>query len=220
MTGINSTKIIQNLEFVNSFGPSSLAFFLFWFFIFAIWVRCKPVGPRRWEGAEAVGVFSLLQLGPRIRNWDPIQPPPARDKMRVNKESRWRCWKVLRSEPRPTFGHYGDYACRFCHRASTYRKSKRPPVANVSLPQNCASNLLVGPIFANQCHQAQMAAPQNLSTHSQRDPSLGSPSQSNTLPQADRHSHLRLSRLSHAQSLNSRGSSRLSASIRATTSTW
>jgi hypothetical protein len=37
--------------------------------------------------------------------------------MRVNKESRWRCWKVLRSEPRPTFGHYGNYACRVCHRA-------------------------------------------------------------------------------------------------------
>jgi len=76
----------------------------------------------------AVGVFSLLQLGPRIQNWDPIlgigtprlagagnpallvewsqfvftsrQPPPARNNMRVNKESRWRCWKVLRSEPR------------------------------------------------------------------------------------------------------------------------
>jgi hypothetical protein len=27
------------------------------------------------------------------------------------------CRKALRSEPRPTFGHYGNDACRVCHRA-------------------------------------------------------------------------------------------------------
>jgi hypothetical protein len=50
MTGINATKIIRNLEFVNSFGLSSLAFFLFWIFHFAIWVRSIPPTPARGEG--------------------------------------------------------------------------------------------------------------------------------------------------------------------------
>src|SRR6516162_2003468 len=45
MTGINASKIIQNLEILNSFCLSSLAFFLFWFFHFAIWVRCIPPTP-------------------------------------------------------------------------------------------------------------------------------------------------------------------------------
>src|SRR5262249_34846153 len=42
-----------------------------WDLFFVSWVRCKPVGPRRGEGADGVGVFSLLQLGPRIQQWDP-----------------------------------------------------------------------------------------------------------------------------------------------------
>src|SRR5215831_11289614 len=62
MTGINASKIIQNLEFVHSFGLSSLAFFLFWFFHFAIWVQCKPVGPRRENGADGVGVFIFEEI--------------------------------------------------------------------------------------------------------------------------------------------------------------
>src|SRR6516164_7967097 len=71
MTGINATKIIQNLEFVNSFGLSSLAFFLFWFFHFAIWVRCKPVGPRRGEGAERSHRTFASSMNPNFAHFCP-----------------------------------------------------------------------------------------------------------------------------------------------------
>jgi hypothetical protein len=37
---------------------------------------------------------------------------------------------------------------------SICRKNKRPPVASASPPQNCASSSVVGPTFANQCHQS------------------------------------------------------------------
>src|SRR5262245_5232325 len=90
------TKIIQNLEFVNSFDLSSLTFFPFGFFIFAIWVRCKPVGPRRWKGADGSrslcassthaknpawdpsaenwGGDLYLNMGPEIQDWVPARP--------------------------------------------------------------------------------------------------------------------------------------------------
>src|SRR5262249_1272847 len=81
-TGINARKIIQNLKFVNSFGLSSPAFFVFWFFHFAIWVRCKPVGPRRGEGADGTRSLSLPSILspspsfssalPGSRRWDPL----------------------------------------------------------------------------------------------------------------------------------------------------
>src|SRR6516162_7811766 len=41
MTGINASKIIQNLQFVNSFGLFIACIFSFWFFHFAIWVQCS-----------------------------------------------------------------------------------------------------------------------------------------------------------------------------------
>jgi hypothetical protein len=37
---------------------------------------------------------------------------------------------------------------------STCRKSKRPPVASGSGPQNCASSSVARLTFANQCHQS------------------------------------------------------------------
>jgi hypothetical protein len=49
MTGINASKIIQNLEFVNSFDLSSLAFFLFWFFPFCNLGPVHTPMPRPWE---------------------------------------------------------------------------------------------------------------------------------------------------------------------------
>src|SRR5262244_1865600 len=67
MTGINASKIIQNLQIVHGFGCANLVarerkhwvsdlfpFSLFLLFRsgFLNWVRCKPVGPRRWEGAD------------------------------------------------------------------------------------------------------------------------------------------------------------------------
>src|SRR5215469_6056616 len=102
------SKIIQNLEFVNSFGCANLVarerkhlasdlFSLFSLSLFRFgflnWVRCKPVGPRRWEGADGsrslcasstharnpamgpeswTGSRSVLQYGTRIRDWVPV----------------------------------------------------------------------------------------------------------------------------------------------------
>jgi hypothetical protein len=37
---------------------------------------------------------------------------------------------------------------------SICRKSKKPPVASGSAPQNYAFSLVVGPTFANQCQQS------------------------------------------------------------------
>src|SRR5262252_10264102 len=86
MTGINATKIIQNLEFVNSFCCANLAarerkhlasdlfpfsLFLLFRFGFLNWVRCKPVGPAGERGRMGVGVFARLQHTPGIRQWDP-----------------------------------------------------------------------------------------------------------------------------------------------------
>ncbi len=67
MTGIKATKIIQNLQFVNSFGLSSLAFFLFWFFRFANWVRSIPLPPACGEGAVAQKSLGCPQLGPSFQ---------------------------------------------------------------------------------------------------------------------------------------------------------
>src|SRR5215470_6076467 len=87
-------KIIQNLEFVNSFRLSALALFLFWFFHFC---NLGPVQTGRpppgrgggWE-SESLRVFntcqesgngtrvartgsrSVLQYGTRIRDWIPL----------------------------------------------------------------------------------------------------------------------------------------------------
>src|SRR5262245_35528895 len=63
MTGINATKIIQNLEFVNSFWTVIARIFLFWFFHFAIWVRCKPAGPRRERGRTPSQSLCLPSIG-------------------------------------------------------------------------------------------------------------------------------------------------------------
>ena len=95
MTGINATKIIRNLEFVNSFGLSSLAFFLFWFFHFCNLGpvqtgRPPPVEGGGWE-SDSLRVFntrqesgngtrklrtrsrSVLQYGTRIGDWVPVR---------------------------------------------------------------------------------------------------------------------------------------------------
>src|SRR5215471_4373661 len=86
MTGINATKVIQNLQIVNSFCCANLvarerkhlasdlfpfSLFLLFRFGFLNWVRCKPVGPRRKEGRMGVGVFARLQRTPGIRQWGP-----------------------------------------------------------------------------------------------------------------------------------------------------
>src|SRR5262249_18101175 len=86
MTGINATKVIQNLQIVNSFCCANLvarerkhlasdlfpfSLFLLFRFGFLNWVRCKPVGPRRGEGAVASEPPLLLQSKAGIRQWGP-----------------------------------------------------------------------------------------------------------------------------------------------------
>src|SRR5262249_28720554 len=72
VTGINATKIIRNLQFMNSFGLSSLAFFLFWFFHFCNLGPVQTGTPPPVEGGRmGVGVFARLQHTPGIRQWDP-----------------------------------------------------------------------------------------------------------------------------------------------------
>jgi hypothetical protein len=64
-----ATKIIQNLEFLNSFGLSSLAFFVFWFFsFFQIGSGAYPYHPRPREGRLPIGVSACPQLGPGFLN--------------------------------------------------------------------------------------------------------------------------------------------------------
>src|SRR5262252_11198673 len=99
MTGINATKIIQNLEFVNSFCCANLAarerkhlasdlfpfsLFLLFRFGFLNWVRCKPVGPRRGEGAD--GSRSLCASSTHARN------PAMGPVLRTGSRSRIRDW--------------------------------------------------------------------------------------------------------------------------------
>src|SRR5262245_29303201 len=67
MTGINASKIIQNLQFVNSFGPSSLAFFCFGFFILQTGSGAYPYHPPWAEGAVVRDFLRLLNMGPRLR---------------------------------------------------------------------------------------------------------------------------------------------------------
>jgi hypothetical protein len=56
MIGIKATKIIQNSEFVNSFGLSSLAFSLFWFFSFS---KLGPVQTPYTPGQEGGAVEKI-----------------------------------------------------------------------------------------------------------------------------------------------------------------
>src|SRR5215468_2334491 len=81
MKGIKARKIIQNLQIVNSFCCANLvarerkhlasdlfpfSLFLLFRFGFLNWVRCKPVGPRRGEGAD--GSRSLCASATHARN--------------------------------------------------------------------------------------------------------------------------------------------------------
>src|SRR5262249_6267191 len=94
VTGINATKIIRNLQIVHSFCCGNLvarerkhlasdlfpfSLFLLFRFGFLNWVRCKPVGPRRGDGAD--GSRSLCAsstharnpaMGPESKSWVPI----------------------------------------------------------------------------------------------------------------------------------------------------
>src|SRR5262245_47849356 len=94
ITGIKATKIIRNLQFVNSFGLSSLAFLLFWFFHFCNSGPVQTGRPRPgrgggWESESLrgfntrqesgngtrklrTGSRSVLQYGTRIRDWVPL----------------------------------------------------------------------------------------------------------------------------------------------------
>ena len=93
MTGINASKIIQNLQFVNSFGALKLRA-VEDFFDFQNWFR-KPGGPPPVEGggweSDSLRVFntrqesgngtrklrtrsrSVLQYGTRIGDWVPVR---------------------------------------------------------------------------------------------------------------------------------------------------
>ena len=89
MTGINASKIIQNLEFVNSFCCANLvagerkhsapifSSFLFslsaFRFGFLNWVRCKPVGPRRGEGADGSRSLFTSSIGTQNPELGPIR---------------------------------------------------------------------------------------------------------------------------------------------------
>src|SRR5262249_10152679 len=70
MTGINASKIIQNLEFVNSFGLSSLAFFCFGFFILNFGWGANGWAPAGEGGGWGVGVALPLQLGPKFQIYE------------------------------------------------------------------------------------------------------------------------------------------------------
>src|SRR5262249_22033426 len=96
----------------------------------------------------AVGVFSLLKLGPRIQNWDPILGIGA---LRL----------AARGAGRSCAASHGQHSAitatmpaALATARSICRKSKSPPVASASAPQNCASSLMAGQTFANQCHQS------------------------------------------------------------------
>src|SRR5215475_1963104 len=73
-------KIIQNLEFVNSFRLSALALFLFWFFHFCnlgpVQTGRPPPGKGRGWESESFRVFNTRQEsgnGTRVaENWVPI----------------------------------------------------------------------------------------------------------------------------------------------------
>ena len=72
MTGINATKTIRNLEFVNSFSLSSLAFLLFWFFfILQFGSGTYPLPPPVEERAVAKGFFAS-STHPSLQNWVPM----------------------------------------------------------------------------------------------------------------------------------------------------
>jgi hypothetical protein len=75
MTGINANKIIQNLEFVNSFAvrkrEAKKIFPSHFIFLFSNRVRCRP--PRGRWGRGRVGVLRLIaaSMGPGFQEWDP-----------------------------------------------------------------------------------------------------------------------------------------------------
>ena len=94
-----------------------------------------------------VGVFSLLQLGPRIQSWDPILGIGT---MRL----------AARGAGRSCAASHGQHSAitatmpaAFATRRSICRKSKRPPVASASVPLNSASNSAAGQILVSHYHQ-------------------------------------------------------------------
>src|SRR5215831_1447928 len=93
-----------------------------------------------------VGVFSLLQLGPRIQSWDPILGIGT---MRL----------AARGAGRSCAASHGQHLAitatmpaAFATARSICRRSKTQPPANVSLSQNCALQWAAGQIFANHFH--------------------------------------------------------------------
>ena len=97
----------------------------------------------------AVGVFSRLQLGSRIQNWDPILGIgtlrlAARGTGRSCAASHGQHSAITAISPAASVAE-----------RSTCRRSKRAPVASASQPLNSASNLAAGTPLANLCHQEQ-----------------------------------------------------------------
>jgi hypothetical protein len=51
------------------------------------------------------------------------------------------------------FGHYGNYACRYCHRAQYLSQKQKTASRKRLTGQNCASNSVAGQTLANHCQQ-------------------------------------------------------------------
>jgi hypothetical protein len=87
---------MRNLQFVNSFRRSSLAFFLFWFFHFANWVRCYPHPPPGKGGGWYRSCYCPLNTCAISENGDPC----TRTGTRMDQERPQR--GNLKSTARPT----------------------------------------------------------------------------------------------------------------------
>jgi hypothetical protein len=83
------------------------------------------------------------------------------------------------------FDRYGSYACRYCHRAlNASQRNTIRSAANASPHANCAYNSAACQNLNESRAQVQMDAPQDISTHPQRNPKPRSQNQRTTVQEA------------------------------------